>query len=96
MSKPKPGRFDMSVTEEMIMNQDYEGYSAGRIEVYDKKVGGPYHHYEGRFWVPSVLMTKFRALFDGQHDLPIMIHMPMKVIKTKDLNKTEEVWEKRT
>lgn len=88
-------RFFFSIVEEMIMNRDYDGYAAGRIEVYDNKIGGGYHHYEGRFFIPLELLDDFRKLIDFvESDKPIYINLPMKIPRNKDLKKTEDVWQK--
>lgn len=61
---PKKKRYFFSVIEEMIMNTKFEGYRAGRIEVYDRKGKNNSGCYEARFLIPEEFMDAFRELWD--------------------------------
>jgi hypothetical protein len=60
------------VIEEFIMNNDWQGYSGGRIEVYRSD-----EHYaidEIRFFIPTDKMEQFRKFWDfWETDKPIRI-----------------------
>lgn len=67
-------RYFFSVTEEFIMNPEYQGYRGGRIEVHDRESENPYADYEARFTIPEEFYDAFREVFDWQEsDLMPMI-----------------------
>lgn len=43
-------KYFLSFIEEAVMNPRYEGYTAGRLEIYDDANGGPYALREVRFF----------------------------------------------
>lgn len=59
-------RYFFSVVEEMVLNPDFNGYRAGRIEVFDDEAKDTYDGrvYEARFLVPEEFYEDFRAVFD--------------------------------
>jgi hypothetical protein len=71
-------RYFLSIVEESIMNPKFKGYSAGRIELHDRKSKSPYAIEEYRFCIPSEFIDKFRDLFDFKEiDKPIKIEFDM-------------------
>ena len=74
----KKGRYFLSVVEECIMNRTFDGFRAGRIEIYDEKKDTPYAIDEARFMIPEEFIEGFRELFDFKHtDKPIRIDWDM-------------------
>ena len=59
---PKKKRYFFSVVEEMIMNPKFDGYRAGRIEIYDRKG----ESREARFLIPEEFMDALRELWDSK------------------------------
>lgn len=65
MRENKMKRYFFSVIEEMVLNPDFAGYRAGRIEVTDNLSKSAYPVvYEARFLVPEEFYEGFRAVFD--------------------------------
>jgi hypothetical protein len=78
----KSKRYFFSVVEEMIMNPKFNGFRAGRIEVYDNQSKSPYAMEEYRFMIPEEFYYEFREIFDfKESDLPIEIKWDMFDIK---------------
>lgn len=55
-------RYFFNVVEEMVMNSRFEGYRAGRIEIYDRRG----ETREARFLIPEEFMADFRKLWDSK------------------------------
>ena len=68
-------RYSYEITGEAVLNPDYYGYAAGRIEVWDDQNDSGYPIEEFRYFIPAELEQKFREFVDStKSDLPIMIH----------------------
>jgi hypothetical protein len=50
----------------MVMNPKYRGYSAFRVEVFDRESDSPYAVYEASFLVPEHLFHDLREAIDGK------------------------------
>ncbi|MBW2046662.1 MAG: hypothetical protein JRI96_17610 [Deltaproteobacteria bacterium] len=59
---PKKKRYFFSVVEEMVMNPKFDGYRAGRIEIYDRRG----ETREARFLIPEEFMDDFRKIWDSK------------------------------
>lgn len=59
-------RYWFSVVEEAVLNVDFKGFRAARIEVYDTQSESPYASYEARALLPEELFDVFYELFDGK------------------------------
>lgn len=57
-------RYYFNVVEEGVLNPDYKGFRAGRIEVFDTQSDSPYADYEARFLMPEELFESFVNTFD--------------------------------
>lgn len=76
--KNKEGRYFLNIVEECIMNNTFEGFRAGRIEIHDEKKDSPYAIDEARFILPEEFIDGFRDLFDFKRtDKPIRISWDM-------------------
>jgi hypothetical protein len=54
-------KYLLSVTEEMIMNREFDGFRGGRIEVWGDE---PHNIYEFRFFLPEWMFESFMEMFD--------------------------------
>lgn len=64
--KSKSKRYWFSCVEEMVMNPDYKGYSAFRVEVFDRESDSQYAVYEASFLIPEEFFDRLRDVFDGK------------------------------
>lgn len=60
-------KYFFSVVEEAIMNPDYFGFRAGRIEVFDRDDPSGYDIGEARFMIPEEFFEEFRETWDFKH-----------------------------
>ena len=78
VSSKEGKRFSFEITEELVMNPKFSGYSAGRIELWDSQSESSHPREEYRFMLPSDLIVKFRELFENYStDLKLKIAMDM-------------------
>lgn len=64
------------VTEEVIMQEGWEGFRAGRVELWNED--SPYSIKEGRFFVPENMFRIFQKLDGVEVDLPIEVDLDFK------------------
>lgn len=86
MKETKP--YFLSFVEEAIQNTDFEGYVAGRLEIYSS---GPYADEEVRFFTDDLeKFDEFRALWDFSNVTETELNLIKAEIKTRYFRRQEE------
>jgi len=75
-------RYSYDTTGEMVLNPDYEGWAAGRIEIWDSESDSGYPIEEARYFVKYTDEDAFRSFWDNfESDWPIYIGGPISNIE---------------
>ena len=80
----------LNFVEEIIMNENYQGYRAGRIEVYDNETDRPFSDEEIRFFTDDVKgYYKFQDKYDFK-DVSKETLEKVREIATNQFNKNKD------